>query len=107
MEAPHSPTQDQQSLQSSPGDESPVCRSSCPYAGLDSLVATSRTLYCVMVKFLPTVLIASSQGRSFLLEWISKTVRTHDASFSFSAKDGIRVHNISLTACISLTATRI
>ena len=89
LHVPYSPSRD---LKSTPaGDENRVPYSTtCPYAGLESLLEGSRTLYCVLVKFLPTALIADYKGRKFLLDWISKTVRSRNdgAGIHVTAKDG-------------------
>lgn len=89
MHVPYSPSRDRKSIPA--GDENRVPYSpTCPYAGLESLLEGSRTLYCVLVKFLPTALIADYKGRKFLLDWISKTVRSRNDGdgIHVTAKDG-------------------
>ena len=37
------------------------------------MIVQTRTLHCVLVKYLPTVLIANYEGRKYLLDWIFET----------------------------------
>lgn len=47
--------------------------SRCPYIGPENMIVQTRTLHCVLVKYLPTVLIANYEGRKYLLDWIFET----------------------------------